>query len=220
MNPAAAPGGYSQPPAPKTQGIAAGNPGPAGGGPSGFSQSPAPATRETAAGNPGKQTARRDNPSGAAGDIAAVKNPTEIPGRDSMAGSAGPAAGTKVGKQSVIVAKTPGSASYDIQVFSRDNPLREGQQFALLDPRFGEMAFGDLKAIVSGDAPLRAGSRFSLEWSVGGLRHDSCGTPRDSCTVRLNELVVYRNQPAPGAYEVKLTLDGRLIRSFSFTIGP
>ena len=219
-SPGGAAGGNSQPPPPKTQASAAGNPSPATGGPSGFSQPPVPAADEPVAGNPAKQPARRDNPSGAAGNIATLKPPTEIAGRDSMAGPAGPAAGTKVVKQSVIAPKTPGSASYDIQVFSRDNPLREGQQFALLDPRFGEMAFGDLKAMVSGDTPLRAGSRFSLEWSVGGLRHDSCGTPRDSCTVRLNELVVYRNQPAPGVYEVKLTLDGRWIRSFSFTITP
>jgi len=112
------------------------------------------------------------------------------------------------------------AAPFVIQVFSRENPLSEGQQFALLDPTYGEMGFGDLKAIVSANNPPSVRGRLGIEWAVDGIRHDSCGMQRDSCTVHLNEAVTYRNQPAHGIYEVILTLDGRPIRSFSFQITP
>lgn len=109
---------------------------------------------------------------------------------------------------------------FAIQVFSRENPLSEGQEFALLDPTYGEMGFGDLTAIVSGNNSIAVRGRLGIEWSVDGIRNDTCGMPRDSCTVRLNEAVTYHNAPARGTYEVILTLDGRPIRSFSFQITP
>jgi len=105
------------------------------------------------------------------------------------------------------------SSSYDIQVFSRDKPLTEGQHFALLDPTYGEMAFGDLTAIVTGTNAANARDRLSIEWSVSAIKHDSGA-------VRLKEKSVYHNQPSPGAYEVTLTLNGRPIRHFSFSITP
>ncbi len=105
------------------------------------------------------------------------------------------------------------AAGYSIQVFSRENALREGQQFALMDPRLGELAYGDLKAMVNGGKPPSARTKLRLEWWVGGVRHDST-------SLKIDDLVPFHNQPASGNYEVRLTVDGNTVRTFSFQITP
>ena len=172
-------------------------------------------TAQRPAAGPSLNTTSRPNPFGQGGDR--PKAVPAAPTEPKVSAPKEPSAPPPPMRHTPIEA--PG-APFAIQVFSRENPLSEGQQFALLDPTYGEMGFGDLKAIVSGNNSLAARGRVGIEWAVDGIRHDSCGMQHDSCTVRLNEAVTYRNQPAHGIYEVILTLDRHPVRSFSFQITP
>jgi len=172
-------------------------------------------TAQRPAAGPSLNTTSRPNPFGQGGDR--PKAVPAAPTEPKVSAPKEPSAPPPPMRHTPI--EDPG-APFAIQVFSRENPLSEGQQFALLDPTYGEMGFGDLKAIVSGNNSLAARGRVGIEWAVDGIRHDSCGMQHDSCTVRLNEAVTYRNQPAHGIYEVILTLDRHPVRSFSFQITP
>jgi serine/threonine protein kinase len=99
------------------------------------------------------------------------------------------------------------------QVLSRSRPIQNGTSFAMDDPVMGELAHGDLKAMVQFDGPLPR-PRLTIEWMVNGTVTDR------QKPVSPNELVEYNNEPIPGVYKVTIRLDGRPVEEFRFRITP
>jgi hypothetical protein len=99
------------------------------------------------------------------------------------------------------------------QVLSRSRPIQNGTSFAMDDPEMGELAHGDLKAMVQFDGPLPR-PRLTIEWMVNGTVTDR------QKPVSPNELVEYNNEPIPGVYKVTVRLDGRPVEEFRFRITP
>ena len=99
------------------------------------------------------------------------------------------------------------------QVLSRSRPIQNGTSFAMDDPEMGELAHGDLKAMVQFDGPLPR-PRLTIEWLVNGTVTDR------QKPVSPNELVEYNNEPIPGVYKVTVRLDGRPVEEFRFRITP
>jgi hypothetical protein len=102
---------------------------------------------------------------------------------------------------------------FSLDVYSRNTPLSDGISFASGDPTLGELAQGDLKAIVQYDGVRQPRNKLVLEWSIDQL-------PMDKKAVQANQLVEYGNEPTPGYYRVKLLVDGREAKTFSFRITP
>jgi serine/threonine-protein kinase len=102
---------------------------------------------------------------------------------------------------------------FTIEVYSRVRPIKDGDSFDFSDPVRGELAHGDLRAIVTygGIQPPRG--RLTLEWAVDGVS-------MDRKTVPLTQLVEYGNQPTAGDYVLTLYLDRRPVQAFKFTIRP
>jgi hypothetical protein len=99
------------------------------------------------------------------------------------------------------------------QVLSRSRPIQNGTSFAMDDPVMGELAHGDLKAMVQFDGPLPR-PRLTIEWTVNGTVTDR------QKPVSPNELVEYNNEPIPGVYKVTIRVDGRPVEEFRFRITP
>ena len=99
------------------------------------------------------------------------------------------------------------------QVLSRSRPIQNGTSFAMDDPEMGELAHGDLKAMVQFDGPLPR-PRLTIEWMVNGTVTDR------QKPVSPNELVEYNNEPIPGVYKVTVRLDGHPVEEFRFRITP
>jgi len=102
---------------------------------------------------------------------------------------------------------------FSIDVYSRNTPLSDGISFASGDPTLGELAQGDLKAMVQYDGVRQSRNKLVLEWSID--QH-----PMDKKAVQPNQLVEYGNEPTPGYYRIKLLVDGREAKTFSFRITP
>jgi hypothetical protein len=99
------------------------------------------------------------------------------------------------------------------QLLSRSRPIPKDFTFSMSDPAYGELAHGDLKAIVHTDAPVSR-SRLTIEWTVSGTVTDR------QKPVLANELMEYNNEPIPGSYKVTVRLDGRPVEEFRFRITP
>jgi hypothetical protein len=100
-----------------------------------------------------------------------------------------------------------------IEVYSRKRPVKDGDSFAFSDPVRGELAHGDLLAIVTFGGLQPPRGRLTLEWAVGGVSMDWKAVP-------LNQLVEYGNEPTAGDYVLTLHQDGRPVQTFKFSIRP
>jgi serine/threonine protein kinase len=108
----------------------------------------------------------------------------------------------------VLAAQSP---SADIILYSRENPVEQGKTFAISDPDLGEMALGDLKAVVRTNASARK-EKLTAQWLLDGR---PTGPPQD---VTPDQNVPYRNEPTPGKYTIILQLNGSPWKTSSFTM--
>jgi hypothetical protein len=100
----------------------------------------------------------------------------------------------------------------DIAIFSRTTRIEPGVSFGYRDPTLGEMAYGDLKALVQMDGPAPKG-KLTLEWCLDNV----CQGPK---TVSANRPVEYTNEPTAGTYRIILRLNSNPIKTFVFRITP
>jgi len=106
----------------------------------------------------------------------------------------------------------PGPTTPEIAIFSRTRKIDPGSSFGYRDPDLGEMAYGDLKAVVQAAGPAPKG-KLTLEWCLDDL----CLGPKP---VRLNQPMDYANEPTAGAYRIILRMNSRPINTFVFRITP
>jgi hypothetical protein len=105
--------------------------------------------------------------------------------------------------------------NFSIDLVSRTRKVESGSSFPFNDPQLGEMAHGDLFAVVTSDGqrlPLRA--RLTLEWAVDNVVTDPAKP------VTLNQAQQYGNEPTVGSYRLTLKLNGVEVRTFTFRITP
>jgi serine/threonine protein kinase len=101
--------------------------------------------------------------------------------------------------------------SAEIILYSRDHPIEQGKTFSSGDPEFGEMALGDLKAIVRSNVAARK-EKLTLQWLLNG---QPTGPPQ---VVIPDQSVPYRNEPTLGTYKIILELNGSVLKTSSFTM--
>jgi len=107
---------------------------------------------------------------------------------------------------------------YSLLVYSRkvNDPkhlIGKGISFKFLDPELGEMASGDLKAMVllNGVPPPGKNQHLSVVWKVDG-------TPMDAHFVSPNTVTEFGSEPIAGTYDVMLMLDKDLVAEYTFRI--
>lgn len=100
----------------------------------------------------------------------------------------------------------------DLAIFSRTRKIEPGLSFSYRDPGLGELAHGDLKALVQSAGPAPKG-KLILDWVVDDV-------PMDSKFVTPNRLIEYGNEPTAGTYRVILRLDNKQLKSLVFRITP
>jgi serine/threonine protein kinase len=101
--------------------------------------------------------------------------------------------------------------SAEIALYSRERPIEQGKTFSSRDPEYGEMALGDLKAIVRSNVSLRK-EKMTLQWLLDG---QPTGPPQ---AVIPDQSMPYRNEPTPGTYKIILELNGNAWKTSSFTM--
>jgi len=105
----------------------------------------------------------------------------------------------------------PQAHSMELVLRSRDHKIESGISFSYRDPELGEMAHGDLTAVVESTGPLPRG-KLTLDWMVDEI---PMGAPQ---IVVPNRPIPYGNEPTPGSYKVTLKLDGNPLKSGIFRI--
>ena len=107
---------------------------------------------------------------------------------------------------------TPAESSYEtsLELYSREKRIEPGITFSTKDTALGEMAQGDLQAVVRGRP---AKSKLTIDWYVDNIR-------MDSKEVAPNEVVAYGNDPTTGSYRVVLRQNSKEISRFTFRIAP
>ena len=117
-------------------------------------------------------------------------------------------------ERSRVVAPVSANArEFSVTVYSRNNRITDGLSFADGDPTLGELAHGDLKAVVHYDGARVPRNKLTLEWSINN--HVTDRRP-----VAPNQSVDYENEPTPGLYQVVLKVDGNPVQTFTFRITP
>jgi hypothetical protein len=115
-----------------------------------------------------------------------------------------------------VVDTTP---SFSIDVLSRGtHKIEEGSSFPLLDPQLGELAQGDLAAMVSFEGQRLAHGPLQLEWALDGVVTDRKPVVLKPGRGAQQVMVQYGNEPSAGSYRITLKLQNHLVRTFTFRI--
>jgi hypothetical protein len=121
----------------------------------------------------------------------------------------GPVSGT-------VMDTTP---SFSIDVLSRGtHKIEEGSSFPLLDPQLGELAQGDLTALVSFEGQRLARGPMQLEWALDGVVMDRKAVVLKPGPGAQQVMVRYGNEPSAGTYRITLKLKDHPVRTFTFRI--
>jgi serine/threonine protein kinase len=112
------------------------------------------------------------------------------------------------------------TARFTIDVLVRGTQrIENGSSFSLLDPQLGELAPGDLRALVSFEGQHLPRGSLKLEWTLDGVVMDSkVVVLRPEKGAEQTAVVEYGNEPTPGTYRIKLILNGRQVQMFTFRI--
>ncbi len=86
--------------------------------------------------------------------------------------------------------------------------MEENLTFGFKDPTFGEMATGDLSAIIRGTVPR---GKLIIDWFQDDVK-------MDSKPVVVNQYIPYENEPTPGLYKVVLMVNSKPLKQFIFRI--
>jgi hypothetical protein len=110
----------------------------------------------------------------------------------------------------------PGSQAFKIQVFSREHPIQEGASFAFDDRDYGDLAHGDLMAMVTVAEQPEPRGQLRLEWSIDGVVWDRR-------SAKLDHMLEFGNEPIAGNYVVTLYYKERsakehVVKTFTFRI--
>ena len=105
----------------------------------------------------------------------------------------------------------PQAASMELVLYSRQSKIEPGASFSYRDPELGEMAHGDLTAVVQTTGPLLKG-KLTLEWALDDI---PMGAPQ---IVIPNKAAQYGNEPTPGQYRITLRLNGATLKTSTFRI--
>jgi hypothetical protein len=114
----------------------------------------------------------------------------------------------------------PPIAGFTIDVLVRGTQrIENGSSFPLLSQQFGELAQGDLRALVSFEGQHLPRGSLKLEWTLDGVVMDSkLVVLKPKKGAEQTAVVVYGNEPTPGIYRIKLILNGRQVQMFTFRI--
>lgn len=96
----------------------------------------------------------------------------------------------------------------DLQVYSRDHRVEDGLSFGFKDPTLGELASGELSAVVRGPVPK---GRLMINWFQDDVK-------MDSKIIVPNRPTPYGNEPTPGLYKVVLMVNSKPLKQFIFRI--
>ena len=110
------------------------------------------------------------------------------------------------------------SRRFSIDVLLRGTQrIANGSSFPLVDPQLGELARGDLAALISFQGQDMPPGRLQLVWTLDGV-----GTDSNPVVLKPEgagqAIVTYGHEPSPGAYEITLKLGDRPVRIFTFRI--
>lgn len=116
---------------------------------------------------------------------------------------------------------TPITPQFTIDVLSQGNRIDPGLSFSAADPQLGEMAQGDLKALITFEGQHLKSDRLELKWIIDNvvMERKTVILPPDP-RAKHAVMVTYGNEPTPGTYRVTLEQKGRLVQSFTFRITP
>ena len=103
---------------------------------------------------------------------------------------------------------TAANSPVRIELFSRTHSIEPGITFSAKDFEIGEMAQGDLQAVVRGHA---AKGKMTLDWYVDNIR-------MDSKEIVPNKVVAYGNDPTAGDYRVVLRQNLKEVSRFTFRL--
>ena len=108
----------------------------------------------------------------------------------------------------------PAAQGLTIDVLSRrTHKIERDSSFRVGDTELGEMAQGDLTAMISFEGQHMPRGPLVLEWALDGV-------VVDRVKASLNQFIEYGNEPSAGSYRVTVKLNGRPIQSFTFRITP
>jgi hypothetical protein len=117
---------------------------------------------------------------------------------------------------------TPITPQFTIDVLSQGtNRIDPGLSFSAADPQLGEMAQGDLKALITFEGQHLKSDRLELKWIIDNvvMERKTVILPLDP-RAKHAVMVTYGNEPTPGTYRITLEQKGRLVQSFTFRITP
>jgi hypothetical protein len=109
------------------------------------------------------------------------------------------------------------AGSWSVAVFSRNRKVSSGQKISYKDPALGMLDAKDLTVEIKGGNWIPRTTRIQLLWLVDG----GPAAPVQDLTVQAVRKGVrkqYINTPLPGAYTVRLLVNGKAVRNFSFTM--
>jgi hypothetical protein len=98
-------------------------------------------------------------------------------------------------------------------VYSRSHLLDNGQTFSIDDRELGQLALGDIHAVVNYKGQRLPKGPLTLEWSLDGI---DLGRKN----VQIGSVVDYRAEPHAGNYTAVLRLNGVEMGKFQFRISP
>jgi serine/threonine-protein kinase len=109
------------------------------------------------------------------------------------------------------IPSSPQVAKTELVLRSRERKIEPGTNIPYRDPELGEMALGDLSAVVQTTGPAMKG-KLTLEWSLDDI---PMGAPQ---IVIPNKPMPYGNEPTPGQYKIILKLNGAALSTSTFRI--
>jgi len=144
----------------------------------------------------------------------------------SLSASAARPGGRSSGDAKVLVPPAKGKGgcsafaenSFQIEVFSGDNKIHDGDNFQVSDSLLGRMAEGDLRATVmptTGAQIPRGDLGMTMEWRENNTRTANLPVPA------MDSVVVYGNKPTAANYSITLLTKNRCqVGYFHFRITP
>jgi len=116
----------------------------------------------------------------------------------------------------------PITPQFTIDVLSRGtNRIDPGLSFSAADEQLGEMAQGDLKALITFEGQHLKSDLLELKWIIDNvvMERKTIKLPLDP-GAKHTVMVPYGNEPTPGFYRITLEQRGRLVQTFTFRITP